>query len=161
MARGKRTENSLRPSILDRLIDLEPEREKDDPQSENQILRNIQASVRRDIEDLLNTRYRCAVWPPQFDGLEDSLINYGLPDFTAAGLNIVNDSQLLTRSIEDALRRFEPRLVDVRVERVRGDESIDRTFRFRILGTLKLESVEQEIRFDSSLETISGQIEVK
>jgi len=160
MARGQRTEYSLRPSVLDRLIDAQPEREQDDPKSESQILREIQASVRRDVEDLLNTRYRCAEWPPQFNGLEDSLINYGLPDFTAAGLNIVNDNELLTRSIEDALRRFEPRLVDVRVERVRSDDAIDRTFRFRILGTLKLESIEQEIRFDSSLETITGQIEV-
>lgn len=161
MARGQRTDYSLRPSLLDRLIDNDPEREQDEPQSENQILRDIQISVRRDIEDLLNTRFRCAVWPPQFNGLEDSLINYGLPDFTAAGLNIVNDNELLTRSIEDAISRFEPRLCNVKVERVRGVESIDRTFRFRILGTLQLESVEQEIRFDSSLETISGQIEIK
>ncbi|MDB4742843.1 type VI secretion system baseplate subunit TssE [Planctomicrobium sp.] len=146
---------------MDRLIDYDPEHEQDEPQTENQILRNIQISVRRDIEDLLNTRYRCAEWPPQFNGLEDSLVNYGLPDFTAAGLNIVNDNELLTRSIEDAIRRFEPRLSNVKVERVRGEDAIDRTFRFRILGTLKLESVEQDIRFDSSLETISGQIEVK
>lgn len=160
MSRGQINEYSLRPSLLDRLIDLEPDREQEDPKSEAQVLREIQIAVRRDVEDLLNTRYRCAEWPPQYNGLEDSLINYGLPDFTAAGLNVVNDHTILTASIEDAIRRFEPRLTDVRVERIRSRDSIDRTFRFRILATLKLESIEQEIKFDSSLETMTGQIEV-
>ena len=160
MSRGQINEYSLRPSLLDRLIDLEPEREQEDPKSEAQVLREIQVAVRRDVEELLNTRYRCAEWPPQFNGLEDSLVNYGLPDFTAAGLNVVNDHEILTASISDALRRFEPRLADVRVERIRSKDSIDRTFRFRILATLKLESVEQEVKFDSSLETMTGQIEV-
>lgn len=160
MARGQRIQRTLRQSLLDRLIDSDPDRQQDDPLTEDQVLRAVQISVRRDIENLLNTRYRCAEWPPQFDGLNDSLVNYGLPDFTAAGLNVVNDHGLLITAIEDALTRFEPRLIDVRVERVRGTDYIDRTFRFRIKATLKLESVEQEIRFDSAMETLTGQIEV-
>lgn len=161
MARGQQNEHTLRESILDRLIDNEPDRQQDDPVTENQIIRSIQSSVRRDVENLLNTRFRCEEWPPQYHGLEDSLVNYGLPDFTAAGLNIVNNTDILTGAIASALERFEPRLVDIRVEQIRGDDDYDRTFHFRILGTLKLESIEQEIRFDSALETLTGQIEVR
>lgn len=160
MARGQRKELSIRQSLLDRLIDSDPDRQQDEPMTENQSIRLVQHSVRRDVENLLNTRYRCTEWPPQLDGLENSLINYGLPDFTAAGLNVDGDDDFLLNAIENALKRFEPRLKDVRVERLRGEDHFDRTFRFRIVATLWLESLEQEIRFDSSLETLTGQFEI-
>lgn len=160
MSRGQRSAQTLRTSLLDRLLDDEPDRLHEDPKTENQVLREIQHSVRRDVEKLLNTRYRCEFWPPKFDQLEDSLVNYGLPDFTAAGLNFVNEDKILVQAIKDALERFEPRLKDVRVERVRGSLDYDRTFRFRILATLRLDSIEQEVRFDSKMETLTGQIEI-
>jgi type VI secretion system protein ImpF len=160
MARGQRNELSIRQSLLDRLIDSDPDRQQDDPMTENQLIRLVQYSVRRDVENLLNTRYRCSEWPPQLDGLENSLINYGLPDFTAAGLNMGSEDDFLLKAIENALNRFEPRLKNVRVERLRGGDDFNRTFRFRIIATLWLESLEQEIRFDSSLETLTGQFEI-
>lgn len=160
MAKNRYDERTIRQSVLDRLIDLEPDRLQDDPQDDHQVIRAIQKAVRRDVENLLNTRYRCEVWPPQCDKLNDSLVNYGLPDFTAAGLNLVNDNDTLISAIRDALVRFEPRLRDVRVEQISAASSYDRMFRFRILATLKIESIEQEIRFDSEMETLSGQIEI-
>lgn len=160
MAKSQRGEFTLRTSVLDRLLDDEPDRLQDDPRTEDQVIREIQKAVRRDVEDLLNTRYRCDMWPPQLNGLEDSLINYGLPDFTASGLNLSNQTDVLTRAIKDALERFEPRLVDIRVEQTSGDDQFERTFRFRILATLKVESLEKEIRFDSEMETLTGNIQI-
>ena len=160
MARGQRNEHSIRQSLLDRLIDSAPDREQDDPMTENQMVQAVQRSVRRDVENLLNTRYRCTEWPPQLDGLENSLVNYGLPDFTAAGLNMVDQDDFLVKSIENALNWFEPRLSGVQVKVLKGGDDIDRTFRFRIIAILRLESLEQEIRFDSTMETLTGQIEI-
>ena len=160
MAKQHPAERTIRQSVLDRLVDDDPQRQQDDPVTDDQVIRLIQRSVRRDVENLLNTRYRCEEWPPQHQGLSDSLVNYGLPDFTASGLNLARNPDALIAAIREALERFEPRLKDVRVEQAGADSYYDRTFRFRVFATLKIESIEQEIRFDSELETLTGQIDI-
>ena len=160
MSVGDPEHHTIRESLLDRLIDEEPHRQQDDPVTKNQLVRRIRDSIRRDVEDLLNTKYRCVEWPPQFEELDDSLLNYGLPDFTAAGFNAVNEPEILLESIRAALRRFEPRLKQVKVTRDSKKDFSDRSVRFRIVATLIIESLEQEVRFDSVMESASGQFEV-
>ena len=48
----------LVPSVLDRLMDCEPDNPREAPKSRHQILRELKQSVRRDLENLLNTRWR-------------------------------------------------------------------------------------------------------
>ncbi len=43
-------------SVIDRLIDQEPERKLEPPLSRAQSVRDLKAAVRRDLEWLLNTR---------------------------------------------------------------------------------------------------------
>jgi len=43
-------------SVLDRLIDQEPERKLEPPLTRSQSLRELKAALRRDLEWLLNTR---------------------------------------------------------------------------------------------------------
>ncbi len=160
MARAS-AENIPRLSILDRLIDDDPGSQKDPPVEEAQLLRKIQQAVKRDLEDLLNTRYRCTTWPPELEELDNSLINYGIPDFTAASLNASDEDGILLKAVRQAIILFEPRLTDVRIEKVRNKDYHDRTFRFRIDAVLVIASVRQEVRFDSSLEAATGQFEVE
>jgi type VI secretion system protein ImpF len=154
------TKKTIRLSVLDRLIDNDPKVSKEAPLDDNQALRIIQASVRRDLENLLNTRYRCVAWPPELKELDDSLINYGIPDFTASGLNAAQDSDILIKAIRLSISLFEPRLTDVQIERVQ-DDYVDRTFRFRIEGTLLIEDKMLRVRFDSSLESETGQFAIQ
>jgi type VI secretion system protein ImpF len=151
---------TIRLSILDRLIDHEPEKSEEVPLDDNQKLRIIQHAVRRDLENLLNTRYRIVAWPPELTELDDSLINYGIPDFTAAGLNAALESEVLIKAIRNAISLFEPRLTDVRIERTQ-DDFVDRTFRFRIEALLLIEEKKHRVQFDSSMESTTGQIAVK
>jgi type VI secretion system protein ImpF len=151
---------TIRLSVLDRLIDNEPEVSTEVPLDDNQALRIIQAAVRRDLENLLNTRYRCVAWPPELKELDDSLINYGIPDFTASGLNAAQDSDILIKAIRFSILLFEPRLTDLRIERVQ-DDYVDRTFRFSIEGTLLIEDKTLRVRFNSSLESETGQFAIK
>ncbi len=146
-------------SLLDRLLDNEPDKSVEAPLDDNQKLRIIQSSVRRDLEDLLNTRYRCVAWPPELTELDDSLINYGIPDFTASGLNAAQDSDILIKAIRLSISLFEPRLTEVRIERV-NEEFVDRTFRFRIEAMLLVEEKKHRVQFDSSLESATGQFAV-
>ena len=58
MSRVK-NDQPLMPSLLDRLLDDEPNNNQDAPQARHQVLRELKQSVRRDLENLLNTRWRC------------------------------------------------------------------------------------------------------
>ena len=81
-----RPDQPLVPSVLDRLLDFEPEVNREAPRSRNQVLRELKQSVRRDLENLLNTKTRCVPCPPHLEELKQSLLNYGIPDFTSASL---------------------------------------------------------------------------
>ena len=51
------------PSILDRLLDSEPDLSVDTPRTRQKQVRDALESLRRDLESVLNTR-RCATTPP-------------------------------------------------------------------------------------------------
>ena len=93
MSRSASQESLTRLSLLDRLLDEDPSVSEEVPLSKVQRARQAQGAIRRDLQDLLNTRYRCLAWPPQLDQLPDSLINYGIPDFTAAGLDMATEAE--------------------------------------------------------------------
>ena len=161
MSSANSDRNTIQLSLLDRLLDDEPTITREVPLDNTDRLRIVQQAVRRDLECLLNTRYRCIAWPPEFDEIEESLINYGIPDFTASSLNAANDSPVLVKAIKVAISLFEPRLVDVRVTPVRNDRYHDRTFRFRIEGLLLVEDGRHLVKYDSSMESTTGQFDIK
>ncbi len=154
------SKSTIRLSLLDRLIDNEPELSVEVPLDENQRLRIMQFAIRRDLQNLLNTRYRVIAWPPELTELDDSLINYGIPDFTASSLNAAEDTEVLIKAIRVAIGFFEPRLADVQIERVEHD-FVDRTFRFRIEAMLLIEEKKHHVQFDSTLESSTGQFAVQ
>lgn len=161
MSTGSSERSTIRISLLDRLIDDEPGNSNEAPLTDKEKLRIIQQSVRRDLECLLNTRYRCVAWPPEFEQIDESLINYGIPDFTAASLNAAEEGGVLIKAIHTAITLFETRLVDVRVTPVVNEYHYDRTFRFRIEGMLLVEDTQHLVKFDSSMESTTGQFDIE
>ena len=95
----------LIPSVLDRLLDDEPDRQQEPVKSRNQVLRDLKQSVRRDLENLLNTRWRCAPLPPHRSERELSLVNYGIPDIAGADLGSAEQREQFRRTLEAAIRR--------------------------------------------------------
>src|SRR5690625_7191258 len=91
---------SLRPSILDRLIDQEPHVEREATRSATQKLTDLRQSVRRDLENLLNTRYRVAEPPEDLEQHNVSLLNYGLPDFANIHISSVETKRESTSQPE-------------------------------------------------------------
>lgn len=147
-------------SIFDRLMDDDPEGGPEQTPSRQEIIERIKHGVRRDLEELLNTRYRVVSWPIDFDQLDDSLINYGIPDFTSASLDASENEQFLLDAIKKAIELFEPRLSGVQVSQVGERHSIDRTFYFRIQATLIIAPDEIPVKFDTSVESATGQFAV-
>jgi type VI secretion system protein ImpF len=160
MSTGLNKNVSARPSILDRLIDRKPDETSEPQWGDSQRLEVIRAGIRRDVQDLLNSRFRCVAWPPQLEELSDSLLNYGLPDFTAAGLNLARDPDILIESVRRALNTFEPRLTEVRIRLVGDSFHVDRTLRFRIDAVLLIENQRIPMQLESAVEARTGQFSI-
>jgi type VI secretion system protein ImpF len=144
-------DQKLLPSVLDRLTDERPRDTQEPPGTAPRSLAQIKESVKRDLEWLLNSRQVLADLPGDLRQLDRSLLTYGLPDFTASSLSNIADQDLLRRSVEDAIRRFEPRLSRVSVA-LEAPRTLDRTLRFRIDALLRVEPEPEPITFDSVLQ---------
>jgi type VI secretion system lysozyme-like protein len=88
------------------------------------------------------------------------VINYGLPDFHAFSGSAGREHDALTLTLLRTLRAFEPRIKDPQVFLVRSDTT-NRSLRFHIEGRISFENMEEEIKFDTVLELMRGEYEVK
>jgi len=148
-------------SIIDRLIDLEPGISADPQVRRSQSVRQLKASLQRDLEWLLNTRRNPDEVPESYEELSRSLYNYGLPDVTSMGLNAPRDKQRLLRHIEQTIEIFEPRLADIRVHALEDAGSGSRIMRFQIEALLKMDPAPEQVFFDTVLQLNSGEYQVK
>ncbi|OLE51438.1 MAG: type VI secretion system lysozyme-like protein [Acidobacteria bacterium 13_1_20CM_3_53_8] len=153
-----RIDNEIRVtiSVLDRLLDYEPEITREPVASRAKSLRQLKQSVRRDLEWLLNTRQTVGGAPSDLKELSNSLAAYGLPDFSNLSIESADDQKRMQREIEDAVRIFEPRLEDVEVT-IEPARSTERILRFRIDARLKVEPAPEPVTFDTMLQLGSGQ----
>jgi len=160
MARAK-PDQPLVPSVLDRLIDEEPDIKSEPAKSRMQVLRDLKESVRRDLECLMNTRIRWIDWEPHLDELERSLLDYGIPDITGANLGATKDREIFCRKLETMLEQNEPRFKTVRVVQLSNADAIDRTLRFRIEAMLRVDPAPEPVVFDSTLDPSRCDFQVK
>jgi type VI secretion system protein ImpF len=148
-------------SILDRLIDEDPDTSLEAIPTRTQSVRQLKDGLRRDLEWLLNTR-RIAVPPAEsLREVNRSLYVYGLPDFTSYALNSPTDQARLVRFLQGTVKLFEPRLANVKIVPLEGPVGKTRTLRFRIDGLLLMDPAPEHVSFDTVLELTSGQYEVE
>lgn len=151
-------EMGLMPSLIDRLTD---------PDSGGTAWRRgygveqMIEVVRRDLEELLNTRRSTFGMTEAYTEVNNSIIAFGLPDLTA--LDAFTDAQReeIGRQIEATVNRFEPRLKDVRAVLLLDDASLqDRSVKFRIDARMRVDPA-PEVAFDTVLELMTGRYSVK
>ncbi len=147
--------------VLDRLIDREPNLAADPFITRAQSVRQLKASLRRDLEFLLNTRRTPEPATDAFKELKKSLFNYGLPDFTSVSLNSPKDKNSLLRAMEETIATFEPRLASVRVSLIEDPNPMNRILRFQIEALLLMDPAPEQISFDTTLNLTSGGYEIK
>lgn len=110
--------NVYKPSVLDRLLDARELRH-------GQTLLQLEESILRDLQDLLNTRR-----PPeyQFASLESAsrtVANFGLMDFAHLELLSPGGRQTVLDHIKSVIETYEPRLSSVEVIE-RSGESLEK-----------------------------------
>ncbi|MFK5914305.1 MAG: type VI secretion system baseplate subunit TssE [Woeseiaceae bacterium] len=151
----------LRPSILDRLFDDEPDNQHDVDHGQHQKLKQLRSSVRRDLESLMNARFRIMKPSDEFVQLENSLLNYGLPDLATVNITDIDKRKEFIVKMEKILRGFEPRFKEVKVSYLDNKNNTDRTLRFRIDATLYADPSPEVVVFDSILEPVTRSISIE
>lgn len=117
----------------------------------------LQISIQRDLENLLNTRCRVLEPPRDLTGLEKSLVNYGLPDFTGLGGGLEGARDRLRNELRRTIERFEPRLKNLRINILGAAEPLDRRLRFKIVADLEAD----EVVFQSILDQTTSRYKVE
>lgn len=146
----------LMPSFLDRLID--PDSGGTSWRRGYSVEQMIDA-VRRDLEDLLNTRQSHQGLSEDFVELQKSVLAFGLPDLMS--LNAITPTQRedIGRTLEANIEAFEPRLKDIRARLVDPGDGKERSVKFHIEARLNLDPA-PEVAFDTVLELASGHYSV-
>ncbi len=147
-------------SVLDRLIDHDPETHSEIPLTRPQSLRELKLALKRDLEWLLNTRQTIDPAPDTARETVRSVYQYGLPDISSKWVLSSRDHSDLIREMETAIAFFEPRLKRARV-RMETTEGTFRTLKFVIEGLLCMDPAPEPVRFDTVLELGKGEYEVK
>jgi len=147
-------------SVLDRLIDYEPDISREPPVSRERSMRILKQAIRRDLEWLLNAREPLFEVTPDHELVSGSVATYGLADFSTMSVKNATDQTQMRRMIEDKLRIFEPRLLDVVVS-LEPPRDLDRSVRFRINARLRVDPSPEPVTFDTTLNLYSGEYEVK
>ncbi len=148
------TKQQLQASILDRLIDDEPEMQDAPARAEGISLSALRKNVRRDIEALLNARIQWHTWPSQYKELATSCLSYGLPDFSSMVVSSHEGRALLCETVRDTILRFEPRFIEVEV--LTDEETpIDRVLSLKINALLYADPEPEFISFNSEVEPVN------
>lgn len=159
--RAKAADLQARLPLLDRLIDDAPDRLREPPPSAAETLALLRRSVRRDLEVLLNARRRWRSWPQELDELSLSPLGWGIADFSAGAFNDRRRRDALRAEIEATIRRFDPRLANVRVTLLDTRELLDPTLRLRIDALLLVEPAPEPISFDTLVDAATAEVVVK
>lgn len=151
----KQKQENVQASLLDRLLDYEPELSRDPSYIRQTTTSQVKASVIRDLENLLNTKRTVWTAPDALRAVHSSLFTYGLQDFTSRNPKSPSVRQQLRQDIERTILKFEPRLKNptVRVEESKNE----RTLRFRITAMLIAEPVSEPIVFDTFFDVDRGE----
>lgn len=160
MASRKDHEVYVVPSVFDRLTDYDPRSSSDPPRSLSNSLAEYKQSVLRDLMWLLNTRSYPVEIDERLEEVSQSVVTYGLPDFTGISAKSNQEMGRITAELEKAIQVFEPRLLDVKVK-LEPVRTTDRELRFRVEAFLNVEPDPEPLAFDTVLELGSGDFEIR
>jgi type VI secretion system protein ImpF len=160
-------EQLLLPSVLDRLLDDEPGVQHEPAWKQAAVVNAVRNSVCRDLQCLLNARRMLSPAVERYPELADSLVNYGLPDLQSYEVRGDRNHVGLCQMIQDTIRRFEPRLQNVRVSpadpssKRHGRKTGERAVAFEIQAVLVVDPIKDPVAFTSTLDVSRSEFDVE
>ena len=155
------SQQPLLPSLLDRLIDSEPDQSSEPLWRGSYRLDELREHVRRDLEFLLNTRHGRFDLLSRPGELAVSTLSYGLPDFASIIGGGVENQERIRAVVERSVRDFEPRLTNVSVVVREPENEFDRNILLTINAVLRVDPIMEHVTFDTRVEAASGSCEVR
>ena len=110
----------------------------------------VEASVERELHRLLNSRSRISL--TEFTDAGLTVLDYGIPDYTALSARSENDRSRIARAIERAISYFEPRLSHTVVTPLGAANGITIAL-FQIDADLAIAQTVRRVRFTLAAET--------
>ena len=154
-------ERAVQPSLVDRLTDDAVDVPADPQVSWEASKESYEASVKRDLEQLLNTRRTPEPAGDDFPAVRRSVYNFGLPDVTSFAMHRHGDRVRLLGAVQDALATFEPRLAGLRVSLGEMARLATPQVHFTVEGLLRMDPSPERVFFDTVLEIASSTYEVR
>lgn len=143
--------------LFDRLVDHDPRTREERRPRRTLDKEELRASVRRELERLLNTRSSLPALALQ--GRELTAIDYGMPDFSAYSAAAPEDQELLAATVARVVSAFEPRLQEVRVS-VQRYENQRQALWLGIEAQLVMGEVSEPVSFPTVLGLKTGEAKV-
>ncbi|MDR7192649.1 type VI secretion system baseplate subunit TssE [Luteimonas terrae] len=148
------------PSLLEKLFDEAPRSPGRGNVLQAVSVEQYKESVANDLEGLLNSR--AAFGTDALSGFPNccqSLLTYGLVDFSSMSLANAYDRAAICRSIEQAISRHETRLHDVHVT-LDANPCLGAGLHFTINALLDLQPAKEAVSFDALLQPSTLQYSV-
>ena len=147
----------VRASLVDRLVDHQPNIRRERRPLRTLNRKQLYASVRRDLTWLLNTR--TSLPASRFDKGDLTVIDYGMPDFGTYFTASEPDRERLVRRMIRAISSFEPRLkkVGVSIEPVRVNE---KTLTIVIDAIIVVDTVRVPVSFLTVYQDRTGSMDI-
>jgi type VI secretion system protein ImpF len=153
----------LQPSLLDRLTDDEPGKQRESRDRWVLSVQQLRAAVLRDLTWLLNTDNLHAIELLAHPHVEQSVLNYGFPDLSGITATNVKAAEL-TRVIRQVIRDFEPRLIanSVSVTAVVAEDQYNpNAVSFEIKADLWAQPMPMNLMLKTDIDLETGQVTVR
>jgi type VI secretion system protein ImpF len=117
-------------------------------------------TVRRDVEDLLNSHRMADVMAEEFPEVRNSIVTFGMPDLVSVQSSVGQTGARVAAALEEAIIRFEPRLANVRAIPLAGQDPKQLRLEFQIQATLRMDP-SPEVSFVTLLKLTTGETTIQ
>jgi len=160
---GITSNETLQPSLLDRLEDNEPDQLQESRDKRVLSAKQLRASVVRDLSWLLNANNREVMADMDTTPyVKESVINYGMPDLSGR-IAIGMDVRQLEKTLKQTILFFEPRIIkrSLQVKVLQTDE-MDRTaISFDIEADLWSQPLPLHLYLKTELDLETGEVSLE
>ncbi|MDG2471339.1 MAG: type VI secretion system baseplate subunit TssE [Pirellulaceae bacterium] len=158
-------DNRLQPSLLDRLRDDEPFKEKERPEQQVLNLKQLREVILRDLALLLNCDNMETVADlSHFPDVKNSVLNFGIPSFSGSTSSSTKNDAMVA-DVKEAILKFEPRIIpnSLAIQSVPGENSGqgENTFALQIEGKIWAQPFPLEFLLRSELDLETGNVIVE
>lgn len=153
----------LQPSLLDRLTDDEPEKKVEERTKRVLSMQKLRSAVLRDLTWLLNTTHLQALQDlGAYPGVEQSVLNYGLPVLAGHTASSVALEEF-EKALKQAILSFEPRILknSLRIRSVLLEKEMSHNaLSFEVEGDLWGQPVPEHLLLRTQVDLENGNVTV-